>query len=207
MHVLLWGSLMMTPQQISTLFCKKDCIRTWGQEGTELQPESKVQRSLWASICKPAVSTMLIHFRWMRSIYYMSGRVWWMGSQVFPCIISVPSPTGDLYSCVYGVTRLKPKGKLFISFPFFFFVCVLVWFLALSFGQMDPILLLLWQIFFKCSLLIVTAKTWSHWVLSFIQHLTSSIVMGAHMHTVHICKSNPYLLIITGIELFWVVNF
>ena len=77
--------------------------------------------NLWASVCKHAVLTMLIHFGWMRSIYYVSGEVWWMGSQVFPCIISALWSVCDLFSSIYGATSLKPKGKFIQPFPVFLF--------------------------------------------------------------------------------------
>jgi len=44
-----------------------------------------------------------------------------MGSQVFPCIISALWSVGDLFSSVYGVTSLKPKGKFIQPFPAFLF--------------------------------------------------------------------------------------
>lgn len=95
--------------------------------------ESKEQGNLWASVCKRAVSTMLIHFGWMRSIYYMSGGVWWMGSQVFPRIISALWSVGDLFSSIYGVTSLKPKGKFIQPFPAFLFFPFLFYYISAFF--------------------------------------------------------------------------
>lgn len=39
-----------------------------------------------------------------------------MGSQFFPCIISALWSVGDLFSSVYGVSSLKPKGKFIQPF-------------------------------------------------------------------------------------------
>lgn len=44
-----------------------------------------------------------------------------MESQAFPCIISALWSAGDLFSSVYGVTSLKPKGKFIQPFLAFLF--------------------------------------------------------------------------------------
>lgn len=57
-----------------------------------------------------------------------------MESQAFPCIISALWSAGDLFSSVYGVTSLKPKGKFiqpFLAFlfsPLFCFIIFLLFF-------------------------------------------------------------------------------
>lgn len=63
-----------------------------------------------------------------------------MESQAFPCIISARWSVGDLFSSVYSVTSLKPKGKFIQPFPAFLFsplFCFII-FLFLFFPSFFP---------------------------------------------------------------------
>lgn len=56
-----------------------------------------------------------------------------MGSQVFPRIISALWSVGDLFSSIYGVTSLKPKGKFIQPFPAFLFFPFLFYYISAFF--------------------------------------------------------------------------
>lgn len=56
-----------------------------------------------------------------------------MGTEVFPCIISALWSMGDLFSSIYGVTSLKPKGKFIQPFPAFIFVVCLSYLFSFCF--------------------------------------------------------------------------
>lgn len=67
-----------------------------------------------------------------------------MGAQIFPCIISALWSVGDLFSSIYGITSLKPKGKFIQPFPAFLYFrglfIIFVFFIFFSFGLNSSLL-------------------------------------------------------------------